>query len=249
MSIVSVNRLSYNFGSNWALKDVSFSIDKGDYLYVTGPSGAGKTTLLRLLFGVLPVTRGKAIVSGFTLNGISRGRLPILRRQVGFVFQDFKVLPKRTVAQNVAMALEARLMPEPQIQRRTRAVLRSLKLEHKADDYCCGLSGGEMQRVAVARAVVTNPQILLADEPSGNLDPALSLRLMDVFKHFHSFGTTVVLATHSQELLSYHPGAKVLRLEAGQVVSANWPGAAAYHEGRRVGPQGGLAALGKEAQP
>jgi len=127
VSILKVNRLSYNFGSNWALKDISFSLEKGDYLYVTGPSGAGKTTLLRLIFGLLPVTRGKAEVCGFTMNGIHRSALPLLRRQVSFVFQDFKILPHRTVAENVALALQARLMPEQQVRKRVRAVLRGLE--------------------------------------------------------------------------------------------------------------------------
>ncbi|MFW5733600.1 MAG: cell division ATP-binding protein FtsE [Oceanidesulfovibrio sp.] len=219
MSILKVNRLSYNFGTNWALKDVSFTLEKGDYLYVTGPSGAGKTTLLRLLFGLLPVTRGKVDVCGFTMNGIGRSTLPLMRRQVSFVFQDFKILPHRTVFENVALALQARLMPEQQVRKRVRAVLRGLDMERKADTRCEVLSGGEQQRVAVARAVVTNPQLLLADEPSGNLDPDLSLRLMDVFKHFNSFGTTVILATHSRELLTYHKGAKMLQLENGQMVN------------------------------
>ncbi|WP_306439201.1 cell division ATP-binding protein FtsE [Oceanidesulfovibrio indonesiensis] len=221
MSILKLNRLSYNFGSNWALKDISFSLEKGDYLYVTGPSGAGKTTLLRLIFGLLPVTRGKAEVCGFTMNGIHRSALPLLRRQVSFVFQDFKILPHRTVAENVALALQARLMPEQQVRKRVRAVLRGLDMERKADTRCEVLSGGEQQRVAVARAVVTNPQLLLADEPSGNLDPELSLRLMDVFRHFNSFGTTVILATHSRELLSSHKGAKMLQLENGQMAGAS----------------------------
>lgn len=225
MSILKVNRLSYNFGSNWALKDVSFSLEKGDYLYVTGPSGAGKTTLLRLLFGLLPVTRGKAEVCGFTMNGIGRSALPLLRRQVSFVFQDFKILPHRTVAENVALALQARLMPEQQVRKRVRAVLRGLDMERKAETRCEVLSGGEQQRVAVARAVVTNPQLLLADEPSGNLDPELSLRLMDVFRHFNSFGTTVILATHSRELLSHHKGAKMLQLAGGQMADATAAGA------------------------
>ncbi|QJT10046.1 cell division ATP-binding protein FtsE [Oceanidesulfovibrio marinus] len=221
VSILKVNRLSYNFGSNWALKDVSFSVEKGDFLYVTGPSGAGKTTLLRLLFGLLPVTRGKVEVCGFTMNGIGRSAMPLLRRNVSFVFQDFKILPYRTVAENVALALQARLMPEQQIRKRVRAVLRGLDMERKADTRCEVLSGGEQQRVAVARAVVTNPQLLLADEPSGNLDPELSLRLMDVFKHFNSFGTTVILATHSRELLCHHRGAKLMHLESGQIVDTH----------------------------
>jgi cell division transport system ATP-binding protein len=222
--MLDVRRLSYNFGSHWALKDVSFSLDKGDFMFLSGPSGAGKTSLLRLLYGSLPLKRGRAMVAGFDLSRLSKGQLPLLRRQVSVVFQDFKILPQRTVRQNVGMALEVRCMSRVHIDRRVRAVLRNMELETKIDTPCAELSGGEQQRVAIARAIVVNPQLLLADEPTGNLDPDLALRLMEVFKLFHTYGTTIILATHNRELMARQPDAKVLRLEQGQITGANWPG-------------------------
>lgn len=216
--ILEIKHLSHNFGTHWALKNLSFSLDKGDFLFITGPSGAGKTTLLRLLYGSLPVQRGLAQVAGFDLRRLKKNRLPLLRRQISVVFQDFKILPYRSAYDNIALALEVRCMPNLHIDRRVRAVLRSLKLESKAHALCSELSGGEQQRVAIARSIVVNPQILLADEPTGNLDPELALRLMDVFKQFHTFGTTVLLATHNRDLLKNRPRSKLLRLENGEMV-------------------------------
>jgi len=224
MHMIEFNHVSYNFGSYWALKDVSFKLDKGDYLFLTGPSGAGKTTLLRLLYGALKLTRGAGSIAGFNLKTLPRRNLAHLRRQVGFVFQDFKILPHRSVFDNVAIALEVRNMSSKHISRRVNAVLRSLKIENKAPYPCGDLSGGEQQRVAIARAIVVNPKVILADEPSGNLDPDLSMRLMHVFDQFHTFGATVVLATHNRDLLQSQPAAKILKIRDGQIVEANWPG-------------------------
>lgn len=221
--MLRLTKVSYNFGSNWALKNISFSLQKGDFLFLTGPSGAGKTTLLRLLYGALPLTRGLAQVAGFQLKGLKRKQLPLLRRQIGVVFQDFKILPLRSAFDNVALALEVRGTPPQLIERRVRAVLRALELEDKANVQCEKLSGGEQQRVAIARSVVINPQLILADEPTGNLDPELSTRLMDVFKQFHTFGTTIIMATHSPEIVHSLPEAKVLHLERGGISAASFP--------------------------
>ncbi len=218
MSILELDRLSYNFGQNWALRDVSCSLKQGDFMFLTGPSGAGKTTLLRILYGALPVRRGKASICGFDLRSLGSYRLPALRRQLGVVFQDFKIMTNRSVYENVAIALQVRGMPRQQIDRRVRSVLRSLGIDGRAQTRCDTLSGGEQQRVAIARAIVVNPRILLADEPSGNLDPKLSLRLMEIFKHFNAHGTTVILATHSPELLACNPKARIMRLEKGALV-------------------------------
>ncbi len=218
--MVAVQRLSHNFGSHWALKDVSFTLGKGEFLFLFGPSGAGKTSLLRILHAALPLTRGLAMVAGFDLRKLSRADVPRLRRQVSVVFQDFKIMPERSVAENVALPLEVRGMSGAQIQRRVRAVLRSLELENKAGCACATLSGGEQQRVAVARAIVVNPKVLLADEPTGNLDHDLSIRLMEVFSQFHQFGTTIIVATHDRSLLSIPKNAQVLELAGGQLGEA-----------------------------
>ena len=220
--MVRVRHVSHNFGTHWALKNISFSLDKGDFLYLTGPSGAGKTTLLRLLYGSLPLVRGSAEVAGLELKGLRRGGIAQLRRQVSVVFQDFKILMDRSVAANVALPLEVRGMARPTVRKRVSAVLRSLGLENKALCSCSELSGGEQQRVAIARAIVPNPQLLLADEPTGNLDLDLAQHLMEVFKQFHTYGTTVVLATHNREVIKAVPGAKRLELRGGYPVTANW---------------------------
>jgi cell division transport system ATP-binding protein len=170
---------------------------------------------LKILHGALPLQRGQASVAGFELSKLSKRKLPRLRRSVSVVFQDFKVLPDGTVAENVALALEVKRASKLQIERRVNAVLRGLNLDHKRALKCKELSGGEQQRVAIARSMVINPQLLLADEPTGNLDDELSIRLMDIFKQFNQFGTTILLATHSKQLLSTMPGARVLSLENG----------------------------------
>ncbi len=225
MPIVDARRISFNFGSNWALKDISFALNEGDYMFLSGPSGAGKTTLLRMLYGDIDLARGTAEIAGFPLKGLKPRQLPLLRRDVSFVFQDFKILPHRTVYENVAIALVVRNTPVQHIDRRVRAVLRSMELEPKIDSLCGRLSGGEQQRVAIARAIVTNPKVLLADEPTGNLDPDLALRLMQVFNHFNSYGTTIIFATHSRALLKCQTNAKIMQLTDGAITFASWPGA------------------------
>ncbi|BBD09364.1 cell division ATP-binding protein FtsE [Desulfovibrio ferrophilus] len=220
--MVQARHVSHNFGTHWALKNVSFSLNKGEFLFLSGPSGAGKTTLLRLLYASLPLVRGQAEVAGFQLKDLSGRHVVQLRRQVSVVFQDFKILKDRTVAANVALPLEVRGMPARIATKRVNAVLRSLGLEKKALCRCSELSGGEQQRVAIARAIVINPQLLLADEPTGNLDRDLAMHLMEVFKQFHTFGTTVILATHNRDVVESVPGAKRLELVDGHVTNANW---------------------------
>ncbi len=220
--MIQVKYLSHAFGRYWALKNVNFALDKGDFLFLTGPSGAGKTTLMRILHGSIPVQRGMARIAGFDLKSLPEKRLYQLRREVSIVFQDFKILPDQSVWDNVALPLQVRGMAPAQVQKRVRAVLRSLRLDQKSWCLCREISGGEQQRVAVGRAVVINPKVLLADEPTGNLDHKLSRQLIEVFRQFHIHGTTVVLATHNEDLVKSHPEAKILCLKDGAVVSSNW---------------------------
>jgi cell division transport system ATP-binding protein len=229
--MIQVRHLSHNFGSHWALKDCTFSLEKGDFVFLSGPSGAGKTTLLRLLYAGLPIQRGEVQVAGMSLKKLSPAKVPLLRRQVGVVFQDFKILPERSVQQNIALPLEIRGLAVQHIERRVRAVSRALGLDGRLKLRCGELSGGEQQRVAIARAFVVNPKVLLADEPTGNLDPELSYRLMELFKQFQAYGATVLFATHSTELMRRHPGAYVMRIEDGMIIEANWPGARVFREG------------------
>jgi cell division transport system ATP-binding protein len=223
--MIHVRHLSHNFSSYWALKDCTFSLEKGDFVFLSGPSGAGKTTLLRLLYGSLSIQRGEIRIAGMDVKRLTQKQVPLLRRQVGVVFQDFKILPLRTVQQNIALPLEVRGLAPQHIERRVRAVSRALGLDGRLSIPCAELSGGEQQRVAIARAFVVNPQVLLADEPTGNLDPELSLRLVELFKQFQAYGATVLFATHSIDLMRRHPGAHIMRLEHGMITNANWPGA------------------------
>ena len=224
--MIKVAHMSYSFGPLWALKDITFTLAKGEFLFLSGPSGAGKTTLLRTLYGALPLQRGEARIAGFTLNDrLAPKQIAMLRREVSVVFQDFKILPDRTVWANIALALEVRGLAPVSLERRVRAVAKALGLDGRLHTLAGELSGGEQQRVAVARSFVVNPRVLLADEPTGNLDPDLSLRLMDLFMQFQAYGTTIIFATHSHELLRRHPTARLLRLEDGMVTYANWPGA------------------------
>jgi cell division transport system ATP-binding protein len=216
--MVNVERLSHNFGPYWALKDISFTLERGEFLFLTGHSGAGKSTLLKLLYGALPVLRGRASVAGMSLNTLKKRHVPKLRRKVGVVFQDFKILPNRTVFDNVAMALEVRGMPRAHLERRVRAVVRALGLEAKSYSPCERLSGGEQQRVAIARSMVANPELILADEPTGNLDFDLTMHLMDIFKQFHTYGTSIIMATHSREVLDCVPEARILHLHDGRIM-------------------------------
>ncbi|WP_462323713.1 cell division ATP-binding protein FtsE [Desulfoplanes sp.] len=213
--MIHVQSLSYSFGSHWVLKDVSFSLSQGDFLFLVGPSGAGKTTLMRVLHGALPVQRGRVNVAGIDLGSLRAGRLHRLRRQIGVVFQDFKVLPLRTVYDNIALPLRVQGQKPQVVQHRVRAVLRSLELDTKARCRCEELSGGEQQRVAIARSVVVKPKIILADEPTGNLDPDLGRRLMNVFHQFNKHGTTIVFATHNRDILANTPHANILFLRDG----------------------------------
>ena len=216
--MVELRHLSHTFGTNWALRDISLSLDKGEFLFLTGHSGAGKTTLLRMLYGALPVERGQATVCGFDLHRLRRGQIPLLRRKVGVIFQDFKILPRRTVFENVSLALEVRNLAKHHRERRVRAIVRALGLENKTYAPCEELSGGEQQRVAIARSMVINPELILADEPTGNLDHDLTMHLMDIFKQFHAYGTTIIMATHSRSVLNCVPEARIVHLEGGSIV-------------------------------
>jgi cell division transport system ATP-binding protein len=199
--MIQLFHLFKNFGPNVALQDINLRVRKGEFVFVTGPSGAGKTTLLRLVFGTEKPTSGNILINGINLNRIRRQKLDLLRRRVGFVFQDFKLLTGKTIFENVALALEVAGERPSYIRKKTHLALRSVDLAKKEQSYPLQLSGGEQQRVAIARAIVSDPLVLLADEPTGNLDPALTKDIMLLFRTIHMKGTTVLVATHSRELL------------------------------------------------
>ncbi|MCK5688722.1 cell division ATP-binding protein FtsE [Myxococcota bacterium] len=191
---------SYGAG-NTALFDLSFHIEKGDFVFLTGPSGAGKSTLLKLIFAAEKPTKGQLLVNGRNINRLSSSSIPFLRRNVGVVFQDFKLLPRRTIEENVAISLEVIGLPWREVKRRTYMILKEVGLAHKLRSFPTQLSGGEQQRVAIARALARDPQILLADEPTGNLDNEKADEIMKLLHDANARGTTVIVATHDQALV------------------------------------------------
>jgi cell division transport system ATP-binding protein len=205
-------------GDGPALQDVTLEIDKGEFVFLTGPSGAGKSTLLKLIFCDEPATSGQLLLFGKNVAKIRPAAVPYVRRNIGVVFQDFKLLPQRTVAENVALPLEVRGLADREIRRRVKALLRSVGLEHRADKFPPSLSGGEQQRVAVARALAADPTLLLADEPTGNLDPDRTVEVMDLLHGANARGTTVVVATHDRSLLERYKR-RVVALDHGRLVS------------------------------
>jgi cell division transport system ATP-binding protein len=215
--MIHVRDLSYRFGHRIALRGLSFSVEKGRFVFLTGPSGSGKTTLLRILHGSLPLQEGRAGVAGFDLSRLRPATLYKLRREVAVIFQDFKILGDWTVYENVAMPLRVRGLSDFQVDRRVRAVLTALRLTDEAGRPCHGLAGGEQQRVAIARAIAAGPKLLLADEPTGNLDWDLGLRLLDVLRQVNAHGTTILMATHNRELVAAAPETAVIRLTGGEI--------------------------------
>ena len=199
--MIQLYHIFKSFDSSIALSDINLRIREGEFVFVTGPSGAGKTTLLRLIFGTERPTSGHLLIDSINLNRIRRIDLDLLRRRIGFIFQDFKLLPTKTVFENVSLALEVTGARSNFIRKKTHQTLRLVGLAEKERVYPLSLSGGEQQRVAIARAIVKDPLILLADEPTGNLDPELTEDIMILFRSIHMKGTTVVVATHSQNLL------------------------------------------------
>ena len=200
-----------------ALADISFSVKEGEFVFLTGPSGAGKTTLFKILFGGEKYDRGQVLVNGVNVGKLSEENLFFLRRDIGVVFQDYKLLPKKTVFENISFAQEVIGVPSKTIRIRTWEVLKSVGLTPKKDAYPLQLSGGEQQRVAIARALVNNPKIILADEPTGNLDPEISLKILSLFEKINQEGKTVIFATHSLEMLRAQ-NHRLLTLNRGKII-------------------------------
>jgi cell division transport system ATP-binding protein len=201
----------------YALRDLSLTIDKGDFVFLTGPSGAGKSTLLRLLLREDLPSEGELKVLGRDLKTLSASQVQTFRRTVGFVFQDFRLIPRFTVFQNVAFVMRVLGMPVATQQRKTFQVLKWVGLQHRMNAFPEELSGGEQQRIAIARALVNDPQLVLADEPTGNLDPDLSLEIMNLFREINARGTTVLVATHDRELIR-RVGRRSVTLDHGRIV-------------------------------
>ncbi len=206
---------SYLAGT-WALRDVSLELKKGELAFLTGPSGAGKTTLMRLIFAAERPSEGQIIILGRNVDRLRPAGIPALRRRIGVVFQDFKLLPRRTVEENVGLALDVMGVPLRQARARVFSILKRVGLQHRRFHYPLSLSGGEQQRVAIARALVNEPEVLVADEPTGNLDPDLTLEIMGLIAGVAARGTTVLVATHELGLVDRF-GKRMLRLEEGRL--------------------------------
>lgn len=200
-----------------ALNDVSFTLGKGEFVYLTGPSGAGKSTLLKLLYCAERPSRGQIVIGGVNTTRIGGLKIAHLRRKMGLVFQDFKLLTQRTVFENVAFPLEVQGSRRVDISKRVYQTLQFVGLEQKLKRLPRELSGGEQQRVAIARALVVDPLLLLADEPTGNLDAERSREIMELFRNANARGTTVLLATHDHELIQRYPR-RTLSLDGGRLV-------------------------------
>jgi cell division transport system ATP-binding protein len=216
-AIVRMFHVHKLYGATPALSDITLDIHENEFLFVSAPSGAGKTTLLKLLYLGEAVTSGQIIVDGINLERIPHQRIPLLRRRLGIIFQDFKLIRTKTVYENVAIVLEAAGKKPRLVQKRVSGVLSVVGMSEKQNAYPQTLSGGEQQRVAVARAVIGDPKIILADEPTGSLDETAAAQIMGLLKWFHQRGATIVVATHDKELIR-STGGRIVRIEKGRVV-------------------------------
>jgi cell division transport system ATP-binding protein len=201
-----------------ALKGISFILDTGEFAFLVGPSGSGKSTIIKLLTGEVAPTEGEIIVNGYNMNTIKMRKLPFLRRTLGVIFQDFRLIDEKTVYENVAFAMRVVGTPNKEIRQRVPYVLELVGLENKAKSKPAELSGGEQQRVAVARALVNNPSLIIADEPTGNLDPARSLEILTLLQKINQLGTTVLVVTHEKSLVDkLHE--RVIAIDGGRIIS------------------------------
>ena len=201
-----------------ALKGVSMQIDDGDFVFLVGPSGSGKSTIIKLITAEIAPTKGKLMVNGYNLNDISEKQIPLLRRTIGVVFQDFRLIGKKTVFENIEVAMRAVGATTSEIRRRIPYVLGLVGLTGKSRQLPTQLSGGEQQRVAIARALANNPSVIIADEPTGNLDPARSLEIMSLLEKINDMGTTILVVTHERELVNRF-GKRVVAIESGRIIS------------------------------
>lgn len=215
-AIIRMFHVQKRYGSQSALHDITLDIFKNEFLFVTGASGAGKTTLLKLLYLGQLVSGGQILVDGLNLSRIGRKRIPFLRRKFGIIFQDYKLIPTKTVYENVALVLEVAGKKPRFISKKVRSVLRTVGMEDRMNALPLSLSGGEQQRIAVARAVVGDPKIILADEPTGSLDAEAAAVIMSYLDTFHSRGATIIIATHDKNLIQ-KSGARVVHLKNGRL--------------------------------
>ena len=219
----------YDNGTN-ALKGVNLRIDDWEFVFLVGPSGSGKSTVIKLITGEIATTQGRLMVNGYNLSNIAPRQIPYMRRTLGIIFQDFRLIEKKTVYENLAFAMRAIGASPRELRRRIPYVLQLVGLEQKAARYPGQISGGEQQRVAIARALVNNPSMIIADEPTGNLDPQRSLEIMMLLERINELGTTVLVVTHEKALVNRFTK-RVVAIEAGRIISDETGG---YYNGEKV---------------
>jgi cell division transport system ATP-binding protein len=221
-AIIRMFHVTKRFGKISALEDISLDVARNEMLLISGPSGAGKSTLLKLLYLGEALSEGQILIDGMNLSRISNSRIPILRRKFGIIFQDYKLIPTKTVYENISLVLEVKGMKSRFIQKKVNSVLRTVGMEERVNAYPPSLSGGEQQRIAVARAVVGDPKIILADEPTGSLDPESAGVILDLLKGVHVRGATVIIATHDREIIQKSAG-NVIYLKEGRLEKPSKP--------------------------
>lgn len=215
--MIHLSNISKHYDNQTALRDITFSVEKGEMVFITGPSGSGKTTILRLIYLAEKPDEGKISVSEWELDKLKESSIPLLRRNIGVIFQDFRLLNNKNVFENVALAVRIRGEDEKEVKIRVFDALKKVNLRHKSDSYPLALSGGEQQRVVIARAIVSEPTIILADEPTGNVDPDTAAGIIRTFKEINARGSTILVATHNRELFR-GTGRRVLKLDTGNLV-------------------------------
>jgi cell division transport system ATP-binding protein len=220
-SIIRMFHVHHNYGPKKALIDITLDIAKNEFVFISGPSGAGKTTLLKLLYLGEPVSEGQVLIDGINLARIPRKRIPQLRRKFGIIFQDYKLIPTKTVYDNLALVLEAAGAKNRLIHKKVKSVLRLVGMEDRLKAFPPSLSGGEQQRIAVARAVIGDPKIILADEPTGSLDEESAEVILELLRGVHIRGATVIIATHDKALMR-KTGGHVLHLQQGRIETSNF---------------------------
>ena len=212
-----------------ALHNVNLKINDGDFAFVVGPSGAGKSTMIKLILKEINPSSGTVFVNGYHLGKLKQRQVPALRRTIGFVFQDFRLIPSMTVYENIAFVLRVIDAPISYIKKRVAYVIDLVGLQDKAKKYPNELSGGEMQRVAIARALVNDPQLIIADEPTGNIDPELSYEIVDLLREINECGTTILMVTHEHNLVRYF-GGRIITIQQGRIVFDEVVGGNLIHE-------------------
>lgn len=217
--MISFINANCTFRKNAGVKNLNFSIEDGEFVFLTGPSGAGKSTILRLIYMDLFPEKGKVLIRDFDSTRIRNREIPFLRRKVGMIFQDYQLLKDRNVYQNIALALYASHYKTREIKSRVYSILNQVGLGHRVHHRPMELSGGEQQRVAIARALVKEPIVLLADEPTGNLDPRVSIELINLLNKINKKGTAVIVATHNYSLIQRVPGARLIQINEGEITS------------------------------